>query len=34
MPWPIIKAFGLLKKCSAIVNMKYKLEKTMGEAII
>jgi len=34
MPQPIIKAFGLLKKCAAKVNIEYGLNKEIAEAII
>ncbi|OZJ04110.1 Fumarate hydratase, mitochondrial [Bifiguratus adelaidae] len=33
MPEPLIKAFGVLKKAAATVNMTYGLDKTVGEAI-
>jgi fumarate hydratase class II len=33
MPEPLIKAFGVLKKAAATVNMNYGLDKTVGEAI-
>jgi len=33
MPKSIIKAFGILKKAAAIVNMNFKLKKDIGEAI-
>ncbi|KAJ1969896.1 hypothetical protein IWQ62_000329 [Dispira parvispora] len=34
MPEPVIKAFGILKRSAAVVNMSYGLDKTVGEAII
>ncbi|XP_010482421.1 PREDICTED: fumarate hydratase 2, chloroplastic-like [Camelina sativa] len=34
MPEPIIRAFGVLKKCAAKVNMEYGLDPTIGEAIM
>lgn len=34
MPKSIIRAFGVLKKSAAIVNMDYKLDKTIGGAIV
>ncbi|KAI9168286.1 hypothetical protein H9P43_007658 [Blastocladiella emersonii ATCC 22665] len=34
MPEPLIKAFGVLKKCAAQVNMTYGLKPEVGEAII
>ena len=34
MPKPIIKAFGILKKSAAKVNVQYKLPKNLSEAII
>ncbi|KAG8063433.1 hypothetical protein GUJ93_ZPchr0003g18680 [Zizania palustris] len=34
MPVPIIRAFGVLKKCAAKVNMEYGLDPTIGKAII
>ncbi|KTW32050.1 fumarate hydratase, mitochondrial [Pneumocystis jirovecii RU7] len=33
LPIPVIKAFGILKKAAAIVNIEYGLDKTIGEAI-
>ncbi|GAA5971957.1 hypothetical protein JCM11641_001586 [Rhodosporidiobolus odoratus] len=33
MPQPLIKAFAVLKKAAAEVNMTYGLDKTIGEAI-
>lgn len=33
MPLPLIKAFAVLKKAAAEVNMTYGLDKTVGEAI-
>ncbi|TYJ21221.1 hypothetical protein E1A91_A08G050100v1 [Gossypium mustelinum] len=34
MPEPIIRAFGVLKKCAAKVNMEYGLDQSIGKAII
>lgn len=34
MPIEVIRVFGMLKKASAIVNMKYKLDKEIGQAIL
>ncbi|KAH8551642.1 fumarate hydratase [Umbelopsis sp. PMI_123] len=34
MPEPLIKAFGVLKKASAQVNMTYGLDEKIGDAII
>ncbi|KAK1281129.1 hypothetical protein QJS04_geneDACA019779 [Acorus gramineus] len=34
MPEPIIRAFGVLKKCAAKVNMEYGLDLTVGKAIM
>ncbi|KAH1136265.1 hypothetical protein GLYMA_10G016200v4 [Glycine max] len=34
MPEPIIRAFGVLKKCAAKVNMEYGLDPIVGEAIM
>ncbi|XP_057535875.1 fumarate hydratase 1, mitochondrial [Amaranthus tricolor] len=34
MPEPIIRAFGVLKKCAAKVNMEYGLDSTIGKAIM
>ncbi|CAN1324189.1 Fumarate hydratase 2 [Linum perenne] len=34
MPDPIIRAFGILKKCAAKVNMEYGLEPEIGKAIM
>ncbi|TGZ80576.1 fumarate hydratase [Ascodesmis nigricans] len=33
MPPPIVKAFGILKRAAAIVNMKYGLDPKLGKAI-
>lgn len=33
MPEPLIRAFGVLKKAAATVNMTYGLDATVGEAI-
>jgi fumarate hydratase class II len=33
MPPPLIKAFAVLKRAAATVNMTYGLDKTVGEAI-
>lgn len=34
MPLPIIKAFGILKKCAAKVNLNYGLSPNISKAII
>ncbi|KAM7276830.1 hypothetical protein ACFE04_018696 [Oxalis oulophora] len=34
MPVPIIRAFGILKKCAAKVNMEYGLDPTIAKAIM
>lgn len=34
MPEPIIRSFGVLKKCAAKVNMEYGLDPTIGKAIM
>lgn len=34
MPEPIIRAFGILKKCAAKVNMEYGLDRSIGKAIM
>ncbi|TYH56917.1 hypothetical protein ES332_D08G053900v1 [Gossypium tomentosum] len=34
MPEPIIRAFGVLKKCVAKVNMEYGLDQSIGKAIM
>jgi fumarate hydratase class II len=34
MPEPLIKAFGILKKASAQVNMTYGLNEKVGQAIM
>lgn len=34
MPEPIIRAFGVLKKCAAKVNMEYGLDPTIGKAVM
>ncbi|KDP28204.1 hypothetical protein JCGZ_13975 [Jatropha curcas] len=34
MPEPIIRAFGILKKCAAKVNMEYGLDPSIGKAIM
>lgn len=33
MPEPLIRAFGVLKKAAATVNMTYGLDPKIGEAI-
>ena len=33
MPVPLIKAFGVLKKAAAEVNMTYGMDKEIGNAI-
>ncbi|KAG5514196.1 hypothetical protein RHGRI_035555 [Rhododendron griersonianum] len=34
MPEPIVRAFGILKKCAAKVNMEYGLDPSIGKAIM
>ncbi|KAJ7009203.1 hypothetical protein NC653_007743 [Populus alba x Populus x berolinensis] len=34
MPEPIIRAFGILKKCAAKVNIEYGLDPSVGKAIM
>ncbi|KAG9131623.1 hypothetical protein Leryth_021339 [Lithospermum erythrorhizon] len=34
MPEPIIRAFGILKKCAAKVNIDYGLDPTIGKAVM
>ncbi|GKC62963.1 putative fumarate hydratase, partial [Tanacetum coccineum] len=34
MPEPIIRSFGILKKCAAKVNIEYGLDPTIGKAIM
>ena len=34
MPRPIIRAFGILKKCAAKANLKYGLDGKIADAII
>ncbi|KAI8867521.1 fumarate hydratase [Ramicandelaber brevisporus] len=34
MPEPIVRAFGVVKRSAAVVNMTYGLDKTVGEAIV
>ncbi|GMQ00228.1 hypothetical protein CsSME_00047409 [Camellia sinensis var. sinensis] len=34
MPEPIIRAFGILKKCAAKVNIEYGLDPSIGKAIM
>ncbi|KAI9239401.1 MAG: fumarate hydratase [Podila humilis] len=34
MPEPLIKAFGVLKRAAATVNMTYGLDQTVGDAIV
>ncbi len=34
MPTPVIRAFGILKKCAAKVNLKYGLDPKVANAII
>ncbi|KAH0638105.1 hypothetical protein KY289_038020 [Solanum tuberosum] len=34
MPEPIIRAFGIIKKCAAKVNMDYGLDQSIGKAIM
>ena len=33
MPLPLIKAFAVLKRAAAEVNMTYGMDKTVGDAI-
>ena len=33
LPSPLIKAFGVLKKAAAVVNVTYGLDPKVGEAI-
>ncbi|KAF3627183.1 Fumarate hydratase class II [Capsicum annuum] len=34
MPEPIVRAFGILKKCAAKVNMEYGLDPSIGKAVM
>jgi fumarate hydratase class II len=34
MPTPIVRAFGILKKCAAKVNKKYGLDEKIADSII
>ena len=34
MPLPVVRAFGILKKCAAIANANYGLDPKKAEAII
>jgi fumarate hydratase class II len=34
MPLPVVRAFGILKKCAAIANKKFGLETKKADAII
>jgi len=34
MPTPVIRAYSILKKSAAIVNMNYRLDTKRGKAII
>ncbi|KAJ0467615.1 putative fumarate hydratase [Helianthus annuus] len=34
MPEPIIRSFGILKKCAAKVNMEYGLDPSIGKALM
>jgi len=34
MPLPVIRAFGILKKCAAKANLNYGLDPKKAEAII
>ena len=34
MPKPIIRAFGILKKCAAKANLKYGLDEKIAKGII
>jgi fumarate hydratase class II len=33
LPSPLIKAFGIVKKAASIVNIRYGLDRKVGEAI-
>jgi fumarate hydratase class II len=34
MPIPVVRAFGILKKCAAKVNKNYGLDAKVADAII
>jgi fumarate hydratase class II len=34
MPIPVVRAFGILKKCAAIANKQYGLDPKKADAII
>jgi len=34
MPIPVIRAFGVLKKCAAKANLEFGLDQKIGNAII
>ena len=34
MPIPVIRAFGVLKKCAALANLDFGLKEKIGKAII
>lgn len=34
MPLPVIRAFGILKKCAAIANINFGLEQKKADAIV
>jgi fumarate hydratase class II len=34
MPIPVVRAFGLLKKCAAQANLEFGLDHKVGAAII
>jgi len=34
MPIPVIRAFGILKKCAALANLEFGLKEIIGTAII
>jgi len=34
MPIPVVRAFGLLKKCAAQTNLEFGLDKKIAQAII
>ena len=34
IPYPVIQAFGIIKKAAAIVNMKTHLDSNIGNAIV
>lgn len=34
MPIPVVRAFGVLKKCAALANLEFGLDEKVGKAII